>query len=586
VRNSKIVAAFAAIALALTATGALGAPAKSRMRLRNAQLSPHAFKAVDDVIAQGKQANDALTRALRSERLTPAKYALARARTLFHLGAVRNQYGDVDRPGPRDATMILRDLALAKRELSGSERKQADTLLARPSQGSADPQDDGWQNGAAEKIACTTNFCFHWVETTSDAVTTGDANANGFPDYIDQAAAVFENVRSVIHSPPLSFRVPKSDQTSNPNGGNAKVDVYFTDTGAEGNYGYCTSDDPNLDNLGAAYPYYDVSGYCVLDNDFDEDQFDTGVSGLPALQVTAAHEYFHVVQYAYDIAEDKWLMEGSATWMEDVVYDNVNDYYQYLDYSQMGQPGIPLDFSSTQDNPVSQSKYGAFLWFRFLQDHVLTDVNGQPTVAFMQQIWQNADSTGGSSRDQYSMQAVKSMMAARQVDFATAYTTFGVANLFPASFYEEGAAYAQEAGPSGLTSSLPTRKGKNKKLLKGFLDHLTTAYVQFKPGRLARAGSTLRLSVDAPDPGRTQGGTGSLIVLYANQPGTYEPFTLNSSGDANITTAFGKGTIASVIVVLSNASTSYTCFQSQPFSCQGRPTYDDLPFAIAARIVR
>jgi hypothetical protein len=585
VRNSKIVAVLAALALVATASASLAAPSgKSRVRsLGQAKLSPHAFKDAESAIAQGKQADDALTRALRSERLSPAKYALARARSLFHLNQVRNQYGEVAAPNPRDASMILRDLALAYRDLSGADREAADIILARPSQGSADPAGDGWQNGLQVSTACSTNFCFHWVSQTSDAVLSGDGNANGFPDYIDQAAAVFENVRNVIHSPPLSFRPPKSDQSSNPNGGNNKVDIYFTDTGDEGTYGYCTSDDPNLDNLGAAYPYYDVSGYCVLDNDFSPTQFED-TNGLAALQVTAAHEYFHVVQYAYDIAEDKWLMEGSATWMEDVVYDEINDYYQYLSSSQMAQPGIPLDFSTTEDTPVAQSKYGAFLFFRFLQDHVLTDVNGQPTVAFMQQIWQNADSTRGAQFDQYSIQAVKSMMAGRQVDFATAYTTFGVANAFPSSFYEEGEAYGQIAGPSGLGATLTRRKPR--RTLKGFLDHLTTAYVQFRPGKGSRASSRLQLAVNAPDPGTTQGGTGSLIVLYANQPGTYEPFTLNSSGDANITTPFGKGTITSVIVVLSNASTSYTCFQGQPFACQGHPTYDDLPFAVAARLIR
>jgi hypothetical protein len=584
VRNSKVVAACAVIALALSATGAAGAPAKSRVRrLRPAQISPHAFKA-EQAIAQGKQAPDALTRALRSERLSPAKYALARARSLFHLGAVRDKYGDVDRPDPRETTMILRDLALAYRDLSGTDREHADVILARPSEGSADEHGDGWQNGLQESVACSTNFCFHWVSQSDDAIALGDGDANGFPDYIDTAAAVFEQVRGIVHSPPLSFRPPKSDQTSNPNGGNNKVDIYFTDTGAEGTYGYCTSDDPNLDHLGGSYSFYDVSGYCVLDNDFSPAQFDTGVNGIAAMQVTAAHEYFHIVQYAYDVAEDKWLMEGSAVWMEDVVFDEINDYLQYLDVSQMEVPGIPLDFSSTADIPIAQTKYGAFLWFRFLQDHVLTDNSGNPTTAFMQQIWQNADSTRGAASDQYSIQAVKSMLAGRQVDFATAYTTFGVANLFPASFYEEGAIYASLAGPSGLTGTLTRRKPT--RTLRGLLDHLTTAYVQFRPGKGSRASSRIRLAINAPNPGTTEGGTGSLIFLYTDGTGTHEQFTLNSSGDLNLTAPFGRGTVSSVIVVLSNASTAYTCFQGKPFACQGTPTHDSLPFAVGARLLR
>ena len=46
--------------------------------------------------------------------------------------------------------------------------------------------------------------------------------------------------------------------------------------------------------------------------------------------MTAAHEFFHAVQFAYDAADDQWFMESTATWMEDEIYDDVNDNLQYL----------------------------------------------------------------------------------------------------------------------------------------------------------------------------------------------------------------------------------------------------------------
>ena len=49
-----------------------------------------------------------------------------------------------------------------------------------------------------------------------------------------------------------------------------------------------------------------------------------------SLKVTAAHEFFHAIQFAYDVDEDLWFMEGSATWVEDEVYDSINDNYQFL----------------------------------------------------------------------------------------------------------------------------------------------------------------------------------------------------------------------------------------------------------------
>ena len=56
----------------------------------------------------------------------------------------------------------------------------------------------------------------------------------------------------------------------------------------------------------------------------------TASQPINALRVTAAHEFFHAIQFAYDVKEDLWFMEGSATWVEDEVYDSINDNYQFL----------------------------------------------------------------------------------------------------------------------------------------------------------------------------------------------------------------------------------------------------------------
>ena len=59
--------------------------------------------------------------------------------------------------------------------------------------------------------------------------------------------------------------------------------------------------------------------------------------------MTAAHEYFHATQFAYDIAEDGWFLEATATWAEDELYDDVNDNVQYLTDSPITHPGQPID---------------------------------------------------------------------------------------------------------------------------------------------------------------------------------------------------------------------------------------------------
>ena len=526
---------------------------------------------------------DALTHALRNDRLTRAQYALQRARSLFHLKQVRGRYGNVARPDPRSATMILRDLFAHYRQLSGPDRARADILLARPDDGSNDPGGDGYQNGVQVQAACTTNFCFHWVTTTADAVPNGDSDADGVPDQVETTAAVFEHVHDVEVTQ-MHFKAPKSDQTSSNNGGDGRTDIYLADVGGDHIFGFCTSDDPNIDKLGTTqYSFYDVSAYCVVDNDFTPSQF-PGTSGLEALEVTAAHEHFHAVQFAYDALEDNWLMEGSAVWIEDVVYDDVNDYYQYLPVSQMGLPGVPLDYStpSSDETVAGQSKYGAFLFFRFIEDWVLLHDDGTPDTSFMQEIWLRADSTRGSDSDLYSLAAVKATLAARQADFASVYTLFGTANLFPSSFYEEGAAYGQLTGPrvtrAKLTASTPA------KILRGTLDHLTQGYADFIPGTGARPSSKLRLAIDAPLPGR--GAAATLVTVRTDGTGDYSLVSLNSAGDKTIKVPFGKGRISHVILIVTNGSTALTCNQGFFFSCRGKPTYDNQKFAVGGRLLR
>ena len=89
--------------------------------------------------------------------------------------------------------------------------------------------------------------------------------------------------------------------------------------------------------------------------------------------MTAAHEFFHAVQAAYDWFEDAWFMESTAAWMEDEVYTDINDNLQYLTSSPLRHPEVPLDFGNTDDFYL----YGAWIWWRFLSEY-LGDT-GSPT---------------------------------------------------------------------------------------------------------------------------------------------------------------------------------------------------------------
>ena len=67
----------------------------------------------------------------------------------------------------------------------------------------------------------------------------------------------------------------------------------------------------------------------MLDNDYAPDEFNYPDPGIP-LRVTMAHEYNHVLQFNLDAIQDGWLFESTATWSEDKVFPNDNDYVNYL----------------------------------------------------------------------------------------------------------------------------------------------------------------------------------------------------------------------------------------------------------------
>ena len=99
------------------------------------------------------------------------------------------------------------------------------------------------------------------------------------------------------------------------------------------------------------------------------------------LRVTAAHEVFHAVQFAYDILEDLWILENTAVWMEDEVYGGINDNLQYLANSSLKHPVVPLDFGD------SLFQYGNYIFWKFATEKFGTRL--------VKQVWNKADGSPG-----------------------------------------------------------------------------------------------------------------------------------------------------------------------------------------------
>jgi hypothetical protein len=500
-------------------------------------------------------AGDALARALARGDLTPAAYALERARSLFRLQAVRREFGDVARPDPHAATLILRDLALRAHQLSPTKRQEARAILARPDDGEVPSWTHAWPDGAPVAAACDANVCFHWItdDAYADAPPLNDGPpTDGIPDWVDTTADVLANVWTVEVST-MGYRAPKSDATSPNNGGNNRLDVYLSDLGGDGVFGYCATDDP--DAFDPTPSHFHFSAYCVLDNDFTD--YGSEFTPLEFLQVTTAHEFHHASQFAYDAGEDIWLMEGEAMWMEGQVYPAITDRFDYLGRSPLGRPSRSLDHGK------GFHEYGAWVFFQYLSERF--------GAALVREIWEFADAPN-LVQDQYSMQAVASALAPGSLP--AEFTKFAEWNRTPAEFYAEGADY-----PAAPTSALhKLGPGASTGWQAPRLRHLASAYYSFAPRSTLGSGAKLRVSVDLPSLNTKPSAT--VLIFYKNGDKVVRPLALDSAGNAGRTVTFGRGVVSRVDLVLTNASPRYklnTCWTgTTSYSCGGAVALDEL----------
>jgi hypothetical protein len=499
--------------------------------------------------------------ALPGQASTTAEETLRAVQQIFS-GAGPGRAG-ARRAGP-DLTLLLRDLRLRLDELSGADRTAAERFLARPDGAPAFPGEPLYGVGANPTNDCAvaptpgSNVCVHYATATGDAPPATDANTNGLPDQVDLTRDVMNQVwqRIVVRG---GYRAPLDDSSSPNNGPDGRLDVYLADIGDDGLYGYCASDDPNLVN-------YAVSAFCVLDDDYSAAQFPFNT---PAgnLKVTAAHEFFHAVQFAYDAAEDTWLMEGTAAWVEDEIYDSVNDNRQYLRVGPLTDPWVPLDYFGTVGDR-SYSPYASWIFWRYLSERLpSTGGTGLPLV--VRQVFQRMGGASPTDPGLYSAQALTRTLTARNTTLPRLLTDFGAANRRPKASYEEGAAYA--------TAPLYAKGTLNDTTQRVFFDnrplHLSTNTVRIVPGRKLKARSwKLRVSVDMPK--RSYGYAAAVTTFPKSGKVTTRHVALKANGDGSLAVPFSRRTVKAVEVTLTNASTRYTCWQNQVYSCQGLPKDD------------
>ncbi|GAB4002125.1 MXAN_6640 family putative metalloprotease [Nocardioides ultimimeridianus] len=484
-----------------------------------------------------------------------------------------------------DATLLLRDLRAAYPALSPDQRTQADRILARPGPSDSDPDFPVVYTGT-EHEECSTRLplCVHYDLSTEDSTNgvdpTDGGDTNKDPDYVDEVLATMEHVWDTYAA--AGYRMPLVDSASADNGSlggmNAdQTDIYLGELSRYHLYGFCTSDDPAL-NTG-----YAGSAYCVLDNDYAPAQY-PGHTQLENLEVTAAHEFFHAVQFSYDFFEDPWIMEATATWAEDELYTSINDNMQYLSYGAdpIRNPSLPLD----TNGDVNLHWYGTWIFFRFLTERLVTEKSGALPL-LIRQIWQRLDASPGAP-DMYSIKGVRSALAAHHIDLTRALSRFDLAARHPTRYFSEAAANQYPSAPVATSSSVGP--GHLSWSTSFRLLHLSYRVLRLTPKAGTGSAWHLRLHLDLP--AKTRGAAATLWINAASGGTSSRLIALSSTGDATIRIPFGSATVRNVEVEVVNASPRFsTCWNGYSsatyYSCYAQHgTDDNLPNAVRATAYR
>ncbi|MGD8427456.1 MAG: T9SS type A sorting domain-containing protein [Balneolaceae bacterium] len=153
-------------------------------------------------------------------------------------------------------------------------------------------------------------FLVHYETSGSDAVPSNDADNDGIPDYVEEvAAAADSSYRHEVGT--LGYPDPI------PSGGTYDVEIL------------------NLQYLYGQTYTANGTTRIQIENDFSEgfpSNTDPEGDQIGAIKVTMAHEFKHAINYVINhwSGEPTHWGEMDATLEEELVYDNVNDYYNYL----------------------------------------------------------------------------------------------------------------------------------------------------------------------------------------------------------------------------------------------------------------
>jgi len=206
-------------------------------------------------------------------------------------------------------------------------------------------------------------FRIHFTTQGDSAVNDVDLDFNNYPDYVDQVAGILDTVSNVMINQMAYTPPPRDDWNASgtDNGEPQYYDVYLTRLRSNW-YGavypdeYAQGTGDNEQSIETEKNAF--TSYMALRNNYNGFPHDE----IDALRVTVAHEFFHSIQFGIDGWQEPWLLEATATWMEEALYDHINDCYQYMP-KWFESPETALDAAGIH-------WYGSYIFFEYIDEHL------------------------------------------------------------------------------------------------------------------------------------------------------------------------------------------------------------------------
>jgi len=252
----------------------------------------------------------------------------------FYYGFDQSQLPAEYRPSSfspmKNATALIAEYLERQDELSPRTIEIIESFLARPREATQD---------RATYISPTGFFLLTYQTSGVDAVPLTDVNpANGIPDYVEKIAGYcdysqdFECNILGFDTPPHSPYYYIYFESMDYYGYTSAVGLNGSNITLHNNFlGFPPNDDPEGNQWGAA-------------------------------KVTVAHEFKHASQRAGSRWSEGGWVEVDATWMEDIAYDYVNDYYNYLPY------GSPISSPTTSLDSGGSGSYEDCVWQHWMSE--------------------------------------------------------------------------------------------------------------------------------------------------------------------------------------------------------------------------